>query len=350
MRVRDWRQDGGLDVIAHLLFRAGGADAEVLRPLLEARRLMLQEAARLAAERRSDGAGRAAARDRRPRSQAAEGTEAQLLDFAFMTELVEASGNVVFLLILNTIRRLYFDHAEPLRCDRLASATDHALRHGGARRSLRATRRAAAESRRRAGGGAGAAPAGGVRMTLTALTPREASIFACLTDTVVAPEPVLPPVRETVAVAFLDRWLARSPRLNRIGLRALLYVAELAPRLIGLGARLRRLASPSARRRSNGSSARRPAVARQLREAAQGRRLPRLLRRRRASCAGSATTPTRTSPAPAGCAPRRDGHDDAGHRRGRLHRRPRHDRPAHASGSSAARASPASASSAPTCA
>ena len=26
MRVRDWRADGGLDVIAHVLFRAGGVD------------------------------------------------------------------------------------------------------------------------------------------------------------------------------------------------------------------------------------------------------------------------------------------------------------------------------------
>ena len=73
------------------------------------------------------------------------------------------------------------------------------------------------------------------------LTPREASIFACITDTVVAPEPLLPPVRETDAVVFLDRWLAASPRLNRAGLRALIYAAELAPRALGQRARLRTL-------------------------------------------------------------------------------------------------------------
>ena len=76
---------------------------------------------------------------------------------------------------------------------------------------------------------------------LAVLTPREASIFACLADTVVAPEPVLPPVRETDAVEFFDRWMERSPRLNRSALRALLYVLELAPRVLGFGARLRRL-------------------------------------------------------------------------------------------------------------
>src|ERR687888_2144233 len=53
MRVRDWRAHGGLDVVAHLLFRAGGLDRQTLASLLEARRLMLQESARLAAERRS---------------------------------------------------------------------------------------------------------------------------------------------------------------------------------------------------------------------------------------------------------------------------------------------------------
>ncbi len=74
-----------------------------------------------------------------------------------------------------------------------------------------------------------------------ALTPREASIFACITDTVVAPEPLLPPVRETDAVAFFDDWMARAPRLNRLGMRLLLYVAELSPLAAGFGKRLRRL-------------------------------------------------------------------------------------------------------------
>jgi hypothetical protein len=76
---------------------------------------------------------------------------------------------------------------------------------------------------------------------LAVLSPREASIFACLADTVVAPEPVLPPVRDTDAVAFFDRWMTRAPRINRIALRALLYSLETGPRLLGFGARMRRL-------------------------------------------------------------------------------------------------------------
>jgi hypothetical protein len=78
-------------------------------------------------------------------------------------------------------------------------------------------------------------------VSLAVLTPREASIFACLCDTVVAPEPALPPVRETHAVEFFDTWIARGPRLNRVALRGLLYLVELAPRALGSGGRLRRV-------------------------------------------------------------------------------------------------------------
>ena len=79
---------------------------------------------------------------------------------------------------------------------------------------------------------------------MRALTKREASIFACFTDTVVAPEPVLPAVRETDAVEFFDDWMARSPRMNRIGMRAFLYLLELSPWLTGSRARLRQLDRP----------------------------------------------------------------------------------------------------------
>ena len=112
MRVRDWRAHGGLDVVAHVLFRAGGLDRDTLAALLEARRLMLQEAARLAAERRTDDQAERL-RELAQRIAASEDAEeAQSLDWAFMNELVEASGNVVFVLIMNSIRELYFGGAE----------------------------------------------------------------------------------------------------------------------------------------------------------------------------------------------------------------------------------------------
>lgn len=73
------------------------------------------------------------------------------------------------------------------------------------------------------------------------LSPREASIFACVCDTVIAPRAPLPAVAETDAVESFDRYLAASPRLNRVGLRGLLHLAELSPRVLGQGGRLRRL-------------------------------------------------------------------------------------------------------------
>ena len=74
------------------------------------------------------------------------------------------------------------------------------------------------------------------------LSGREASIFACLCDTVVAPAPPLPRVAETDAVEAFDRYLADSPPLNRLGMRAMVHAAELAPRALGQRTRLRRLA------------------------------------------------------------------------------------------------------------
>ncbi len=73
------------------------------------------------------------------------------------------------------------------------------------------------------------------------LSPREASIFACLCDTVVAPAPPLPAVADTDAVEAFDRYLVSTPPLNRLGLRAVVHAAELAPRLLGQRDRLRRL-------------------------------------------------------------------------------------------------------------
>ena len=76
---------------------------------------------------------------------------------------------------------------------------------------------------------------------MTVLSPREASIFACLVDTVAAPEPLLPPVAQTDCAFFFDRWMAASPALNARGLRGLLHLLELMPLVLGYGARLRRL-------------------------------------------------------------------------------------------------------------
>ena len=114
MRVRDWREHGGLDVIAHLLLRSGGLDRSVLADVFEARGLMLTELAELAAHRRTTSEARRLEELAAAIAQARDADAAQQLDFAFFTELAQAARNLVFVLILNSIRSLYFEHAGQL--------------------------------------------------------------------------------------------------------------------------------------------------------------------------------------------------------------------------------------------
>src|SRR3954470_14905445 len=112
MRVTDWRANGGLDVIAHVLFAAGGLDRAMLADVMEARRLMLAESARLAAERR-DAAQAARLEELAPRlAPAPDAAAAQALDWAFFQELVEAARNVVLMLVMNSIRGIYLQRGE----------------------------------------------------------------------------------------------------------------------------------------------------------------------------------------------------------------------------------------------
>jgi hypothetical protein len=80
---------------------------------------------------------------------------------------------------------------------------------------------------------------------VTALSPREASIFACVADTLLAPAPPLPPIGQTDAVGAFDAWLARAPRVNRLGVRAVLLALEVAPALTRARTRWRRLSPPA---------------------------------------------------------------------------------------------------------
>src|SRR3954452_7104218 len=112
MRVADWRARGGLDVIAHVLFAAGGLDRGVLGDVMEGRRLMLSQSAALAAERR-DAAQAARLEELAERiATAPDAATAQALDWAFFNELVEAARNVVLALVMNSIREIYLQRGE----------------------------------------------------------------------------------------------------------------------------------------------------------------------------------------------------------------------------------------------
>jgi DNA-binding FadR family transcriptional regulator len=97
MRVTDWRANGGLDVLAY-------AATAFTEPLMEARRLLLKEAASLAAERRTDE--EAAMLEQ----LAADFAGDQATDLAFMATIIAAARNLVFTLIVNSMREHYLAH------------------------------------------------------------------------------------------------------------------------------------------------------------------------------------------------------------------------------------------------
>ena len=107
-RALDWRRSGGLEA----LLLGGAMEEPFVRDLFEARRLLLVEAARLAAQRRSGEQ----ARQLRELAEAVERAEEPGVrlagDWAFMSALVEAAGNLVFQLIMNSVRELYLQRAD----------------------------------------------------------------------------------------------------------------------------------------------------------------------------------------------------------------------------------------------
>ncbi len=121
MRVLDWRRSGGLEALAVL----GSVDPATVTALFEARRLLLTEAARLAAERRSDDQAAQLADLAGAVAAAPDDPAALLADWSYMATVVEATGNLVFQLIMNSVRELYLPRIElfaPVVADRRALA------------------------------------------------------------------------------------------------------------------------------------------------------------------------------------------------------------------------------------
>lgn len=73
------------------------------------------------------------------------------------------------------------------------------------------------------------------------ITCREADIVACLIDTLCAPKGELPPVAKTEAVSHFEVFVAAAPAFNRVFFRALVWIGELMPVLVGYRRRLRSL-------------------------------------------------------------------------------------------------------------
>lgn len=107
-RVLDWRRSGGLEA----LVLGAAVDPSLLGDLFEARSLLLVESARLAAGRASPEQAATLIELADAIAIAADEGTALLADWAFMAALVEAAGNLIFQLILNSVRELYLPHAE----------------------------------------------------------------------------------------------------------------------------------------------------------------------------------------------------------------------------------------------
>jgi len=104
-RVQNFMETGGIELVQHLL-PLGGGKPELIRDLLEFRRIFGREIARLAASRSArdkDGLGRLRAlADKADHTSGA--AELFDLDFDFYVALSSLSGNQVMLLLINTVR------------------------------------------------------------------------------------------------------------------------------------------------------------------------------------------------------------------------------------------------------
>lgn len=112
-RVLDYRQSGGLELLAHLLLRPdGGIDVEAGRGVLEMRAVLVPDMARRCAER-AGAAERAGLRHAVGAMEAAGDDLEALQDLAlrFFEILVRGSCNLAYQLALNTLRRAY----DPIR-------------------------------------------------------------------------------------------------------------------------------------------------------------------------------------------------------------------------------------------
>ncbi len=104
-RVQNFMETGGIELVQHLL-PLGGGRPELIRDLLEFRRIFGRELARLAAARSAkDREGLVRLRALADKADRTTGA-AELfdLDFDFYVAIAQMSGNQVMLLLINTVR------------------------------------------------------------------------------------------------------------------------------------------------------------------------------------------------------------------------------------------------------
>ena len=113
VRVRDFLRVANIEVLADLLFRNGRLDPSILANILEARRIMGEAIASLAAKRASQAqVEEYRARVQRLKDLADAPSQFQEADLDCFDALAEAAGNLVFVFVLNSIRPVYLARRE----------------------------------------------------------------------------------------------------------------------------------------------------------------------------------------------------------------------------------------------
>ncbi len=110
--VLDYRTHAGLDLLRDLLTPAGELNPVALRSVLEMRLLMGGEISRLAAERASDEqlATLDAITERIETCPLQAAEALQEADFDFHYALAQSAENLAYLLVMNSVRGLYFEY------------------------------------------------------------------------------------------------------------------------------------------------------------------------------------------------------------------------------------------------
>ena len=110
--VQDYMRRAGLQILPYL-FQRGDESGQLLRSVLESRRIFAVEVTRLAAARRSedDLAALSAIADEMAKVES-DPARFQALDFDFVSRLARASENWVFRLITNSVRPVYDERPE----------------------------------------------------------------------------------------------------------------------------------------------------------------------------------------------------------------------------------------------
>lgn len=112
VRVLDFTKVPNLEILADLLFSSGSLDARLLSNILEARRIFGVVMAELAARRRTEAQLEAYRREVEALASLVQTDRLWEADLACFDALAEASGNLVFVFVLNSIRSIYTRHRE----------------------------------------------------------------------------------------------------------------------------------------------------------------------------------------------------------------------------------------------